>query len=119
MTAAPLLDHTAVAHPVGMVARLLMLPIRAWRLISVRLPPRCRFYPSCSQYALDALTVHGAWRGTILATRRIGRCHPWHDGGLDPVPPRQRPIDHTNVRSQSDLRTTTATTRPPDRAEET
>jgi len=69
------------------MARLVMLPIRAWRLISVHLPPRCRFHPSCSQYALDALTLHGARRGTWLALRRVGRCHPWHDGGLDPVPP--------------------------------
>jgi uncharacterized protein len=67
-------------------ARVLMLPIRAWRLISVHLPPRCRFHPSCSQYALDALTIHGAARGTLLAIRRVGRCHPWHEGGLDPVP---------------------------------
>ena len=68
-------------------ARLLMLPIRAWRLVSVHLPPRCRFHPSCSQYALEALTVHGAARGSWLAVKRVGRCHPWHDGGLDPVPP--------------------------------
>jgi putative membrane protein insertion efficiency factor len=68
------------------LARLLMLPIRGWRLISVHLPPRCRFHPSCSQYALEALTLHGAGRGTWLAIRRVGRCHPWHDGGLDPVP---------------------------------
>jgi uncharacterized protein len=74
------------------LARLLMAPIRAWRLLSVHLPPRCRFHPSCSQYALEALTLHGAGRGSWLAIRRVGRCHPWHDGGLDPVP---RP----NVRS--------------------
>jgi uncharacterized protein len=74
------------------LARVLMLPIRGWRVISVHLPPRCRFHPSCSQYALEALTLHGAGRGSWLAIRRIGRCHPWHDGGLDPVP---RP----NVRS--------------------
>ena len=67
-------------------ARILMVPIRAWRLISVHLPPRCRFHPSCSQYALEALTLHGAGRGSWLAIRRVGRCHPWHDGGLDPVP---------------------------------
>jgi putative membrane protein insertion efficiency factor len=67
-------------------ARLFMLPVRAWRLVSVHLPPRCRFHPSCSQYALDALALHGAWRGTLLAVRRVGRCHPWHDGGFDPVP---------------------------------
>lgn len=68
-------------------ARVLMLPIQAWRLVSRHLPPRCRFYPSCSQYALDALRLHGAARGSWLALRRIGRCHPWHDGGIDHVPP--------------------------------
>ena len=56
----------------------------------------CRFHPSCSQYALEALTVHGAGRGSWLAIRRVGRCHPWHDGGLDPVPPATR---SANVRS--------------------
>ena len=76
-------------------ARTLMLPIRAWRLVSVHLPSRCRFYPSCSQYALEALGTHGAGRGTWLAVKRVGRCHPWHGGGLDPVPPRSKP----NVRS--------------------
>jgi hypothetical protein len=68
-------------------ARALMTPVRAWRLISTRLPPRCRFYPSCSEYALGALAEHGAGRGSWLAVRRLARCHPWHDGGLDPVPP--------------------------------
>ena len=48
----------------------------------------CKYYPSCSAYALEALEVHGAGRGTWLAVKRVGRCHPWHDGGLDPVPPR-------------------------------
>ena len=76
---------TKVSRPTPL-ARLLMLPIRGWRLISVHLPPRCRFHPSCSQYALEALTLHGAGRGTWLAIRRVGRCHPWHEGGLDPVP---------------------------------
>jgi len=67
-------------------ARVVALPIRAWRLVSVHLPPRCRFHPSCSQYALEALALHGAGRGSWLAVRRVGRCHPWHEGGLDPVP---------------------------------
>ncbi len=70
----------------GLGARVLMLPIRAWRLVSVHLPPRCRFYPSCSAYALEALEVHGAAKGSWLAVRRVGRCHPFHEGGLDPVP---------------------------------
>jgi putative membrane protein insertion efficiency factor len=83
-------DAVVVAPRPSLLARVLMLPIRAWRLLSVHLPPRCRFYPSCSQYALEALTVHGAGRGTWLAVRRVGRCHPWHEGGLDPVPPNVR-----------------------------
>ena len=66
--------------------RLLALPIRAWRLMSGWLPPRCRFHPSCSAYALEALERHGARRGSGLAFRRVSRCHPWHEGGLDPVP---------------------------------
>ncbi len=71
----------------GPLARLLMAPIRAWRVVSTRLPPRCRFYPSCSAYALEALQEHGAGRGTWLAARRVARCHPFHPGGIDPVPP--------------------------------
>jgi putative membrane protein insertion efficiency factor len=67
-------------------ARLLALPIRAWRLVSRYLPPRCRFHPSCSAYALEALERHGAARGSWLAVRRVSRCHPWHEGGIDPVP---------------------------------
>jgi putative membrane protein insertion efficiency factor len=70
----------------SLAARLLALPIRAWRLVSRYLPPRCRFYPSCSAYALEALERHGAARGSWLAVRRVARCHPWHEGGVDPVP---------------------------------
>jgi hypothetical protein len=46
----------------------------------------CRFHPSCSEYAVEALERHGAFKGLWLAVRRVGRCHPWHPGGYDPVP---------------------------------
>jgi uncharacterized protein len=61
--------------------------LRAYRaLISPLYGQVCKYYPSCSAYALEAVTVHGAWRGTGLALRRLGHCHPWSAGGYDPVP---------------------------------
>ena len=55
--------------------------------ISPMMTPSCRFHPSCSNYALEALQVHGAARGSLLAVKRVCRCHPWNAGGHDPVPP--------------------------------
>jgi uncharacterized protein len=73
-------------------ARLLMLLLTGYRsFVSPLLAPRCRFYPSCSAYALEAVQVHGALRGSWLAARRLSRCHPFHAGGLDPVPGPRRP----------------------------
>jgi uncharacterized protein len=68
--------------------------VLAWRYVIAALLPGgassggCRYHPSCSQYALDALRTHGPVRGTWLATKRIARCHPWSRGGHDPVVPR-------------------------------
>lgn len=71
--------------------RFLILAVRAYRLLlSPVLGNHCRFYPSCSAYAEEAIRVHGPSRGLWLALRRIARCHPWHPGGVDPVPARER-----------------------------
>ncbi|MGI6207573.1 MAG: membrane protein insertion efficiency factor YidD [Anaerolineae bacterium] len=56
------------------------------RFISPALPPSCRFYPSCSHYAEQAIARYGPWRGSVLAVKRLSRCHPWNPGGYDPVP---------------------------------
>ena len=72
----------------AVVTRALMAVVIGYRrFISPLLPPRCRFEPSCSAYALEALRVHGAARGLWLAMARIARCHPFNPGGYDPVPP--------------------------------
>lgn len=61
--------------------------IRAYQLlVAPILPPSCRYYPSCSHYAAEAVERHGPWRGSLLAVRRLLRCHPWGGSGYDPVP---------------------------------
>lgn len=73
---------------VGVVARMLRLLVRAYQIVPLPGPGRCRFAPTCSSYAHEALALHGALRGTWLSARRIGRCHPFNPGGVDPVPSR-------------------------------
>lgn len=71
----------------GAVAAVLILPIRFYQLcISPMLGSSCRFTPTCSQYAVEALRKHGPLKGSWLAVRRICRCHPWGGSGYDPVP---------------------------------
>ena len=70
----------------------LKLPLLAYRkLVSPLKPPTCRFRPTCSAYAIEALEKHGALKGTLLAVRRLVRCHPFTEAGYDPVPERHKP----------------------------
>ncbi len=69
------------------MAHLLVLLIRGYQLLLSPLkPPSCRFAPTCSHYAVEAIRRFGAWKGGWLAVRRILKCHPFHPGGIDPVP---------------------------------
>ncbi|MGB5164802.1 MAG: membrane protein insertion efficiency factor YidD [Woeseiaceae bacterium] len=77
----------ALAWPVIGLVKLYRVAVSPW------LGMNCRFQPSCSEYAIEALREHGLFRGAWLAARRIGRCHPWGGSGYDPVPPRD---DETN-----------------------
>jgi uncharacterized protein len=89
---------TGVADPFTRVRRptiaasVLMAPIFAYQkyLSPLKAAPTCRFSPSCSSYALEALRIHGALRGSALAVARIAKCQPFHPGGFDPVPPAAR-----------------------------
>jgi putative membrane protein insertion efficiency factor len=91
---------------VNPVARLLVLGVRVYRwtlspaktLVFGPLA-QCRFTPSCSEYAVEAICLHGAWAGSGLAVKRICRCHPWGDCGHDPVPPLDRKFQTSNLKS--------------------
>ena len=94
---------SAAAGGISAVARLLIVLVAGYRkFISPLMSPRCRFYPSCSAYALEAIQVHGAGRGTWLAARRLSKCHPFHPGGLDPVPPAQTGTQTSQEASAAD-----------------
>lgn len=91
---------TALATSARMLRALLILPIQVYRVtISPLLGPRCRFYPSCSAYAIHAIQTHGGIRGTWLACRRIVKCHPFHAGGIDLVPAPAIPDQQLSHRS--------------------
>lgn len=103
MTPSPVLVHpvptlTSTARPAGTragpAARVLIAVVTGYRRwISPLLGPHCRFAPSCSAYTVQALRTHGALRGSWLGARRLLRCHPFHPGGHDPVPPVRRTAD--------------------------
>jgi putative membrane protein insertion efficiency factor len=74
----------------GMMGRVLVGGIRLYQiLLSPLLGASCRFVPTCSAFGIEAIRLHGAWRGGLLTARRISRCHPWGGHGHDPVPPRK------------------------------
>ncbi|MCB1645311.1 MAG: membrane protein insertion efficiency factor YidD [Pseudomonadales bacterium] len=78
-----------------MIVKFLKFLIRIYQVaFSALLGPRCRFYPSCSEYALQALTLHGPGRGMWLACKRILKCHPFHPGGIDLVPDHETTVSH-------------------------
>ena len=87
-------------------ARPLVLLVRGYqRWISPALPPTCRFHPTCSAYAVEALQVHGLFKGTALTVWRLLRCAPWHPGGVDEVPPAHTPRTSSPDGSHGDPRT--------------
>jgi putative membrane protein insertion efficiency factor len=83
----------------ALFSRLLTWLLRLYQVaVSPFLGQHCRFYPSCSSYAVEAIEQHGPWRGCWLALRRLGRCHPWNAGGVDPVP---HVCDHPHQSTQT------------------
>ena len=85
---------------------LLLQPIRLYRrwLSPLKPQPTCRFHPTCSSYAADAIAGHGAVKGTYLAARRILKCHPFHPGGFDPVPPAPGRMKRVDVKEELEHR---------------
>lgn len=80
----------AIEKILRLPGQIMILLIRAYQLVvSPMLGPHCRFAPTCSSYAIEAIQLHGVIKGFWLALRRVTRCHPWHPGGYDPVPPQK------------------------------
>jgi uncharacterized protein len=90
---------------------MILLPVHLWRATAVLRQPRCRYYPSCSTYAVGALRVHGPLRGSALAVRRLLRCHPWSPGGIDDVPAAPQSVRPVNQHAGRPQRVPAAPTR--------
>ena len=96
-------------RPTRAAVRPLVAMLRGYqRWISPALPPTCRFHPTCSAYAVEALQVHGLLRGTALTVWRLLRCAPWHPGGIDPVPQGRRPRTSSPAGRTTEPRTRSA-----------
>jgi putative membrane protein insertion efficiency factor len=80
------MSETATTHPPGIAARVALRAVRAYQWLFAWRASPCRYVPSCSTYAAEAIELHGAARGSWLAARRLARCHPWGGHGWDPVP---------------------------------
>lgn len=93
--------------------KLLLLPIRVYQYaISPMMASHCRYCPTCSQYAVEAITSHGSVKGLFLAVKRLLRCHPWAEGGYDPVPGTEvcsKPTPHIRCRPASQTHNTNQT----------
>ncbi len=84
-------------------ARALMASVRVYqKVLSPAMGGNCRYYPSCSEYGYDAIRLHGAGRGSLMAVKRIGRCQPFHEGGYDPVPEPGQDSNDNNTNAGSD-----------------
>ncbi len=82
---------------------ILIVPVKVYQwMISPMLPKTCRYYPSCSQYAIEALHVHGPLIGLLIGTKRILSCHPWGGHGHDPVPPKNTPFKQLFKKSKNE-----------------
>jgi hypothetical protein len=95
----PVVERSSVApenevRPLGVPARMALSVIGIYQQYRVGRPTGCRYLPTCSAYADEAIRVHGAGRGTLLAVRRLMRCHPWGGHGVDPVPDRSPVCSH-------------------------
>lgn len=98
--------HCVVRYIMKILSWILLAPVYFYKYaLSPLIPASCRHVPTCSQYAIEAIKIHGPFKGLWLATRRISRCHPWGTHGYDPVPPRHKiPVQELKLKKTPDVR---------------